>query len=282
MLTNQHVHNSPSSKVSTHIVRTFGLHRIHIHRHLNPKIDVMREYRKLDDTIVMRLNRSGALFRDSARSGKSQRFNDIDPNAKSDFNDDSEACLYIWRELIGMYTYATRLAVTLPLTISLLANWKSRTEIIDYCVSVVDSELTKKENKLNAILDSSHPSEESSPTRFVPSRPQGDSWRGPSSDFYKAQTQRPNPIPLATDLEERKRAEASMSYEDRQDFERRRREKENDAKSSLWEERVKVSTTLVKFFDCALICSQKTLISNEKTVEAIVRRRSYEGMCCNS
>jgi hypothetical protein len=61
----------------------------------------MREYRRLDDTIVMRLNRSDALFKDSARLGRSQRFNDPDMNAKFDASDDSEACLHIWRQLIG-------------------------------------------------------------------------------------------------------------------------------------------------------------------------------------
>jgi hypothetical protein len=125
-------------------------------------------------------------------------------------------------------------------------NWKSRAAIIDYCVSVVDSELKQKETKLHAILDSSSPSSSQSSNTgpFTPSRPRGDGWQGPSNDFYRA-TSWPDTLPpqSSTDPEETKRLEASMSIEDRQDFERRRREKENDAKSSLYEERVKVGST---------------------------------------
>jgi hypothetical protein len=131
------------------------------------------------------------------------------------------------------------------------ANWKSRAEIIDYCVSVVDSELTQKEAKLNAILDSSSPSppQSSNTGLFTPSRPRGDAWQGPSNDFYRS-TSWPDTLPpqSTTNPEEAKRLEASMSIEDRQDFERRRRERENDAKSSLYEERVKVGSTPVSAY----------------------------------
>jgi len=203
-------------------------------------LDVMREYRRLDDTIVMRLNRSDALFRDSARSGKSQRFSDSDRGSRMESGEDSETCLYIWRQLVGKYASVNHsFGILSALS---LANWKSRTEIIDYCVSVVDSELAHKEAKLSTILDSSPISPANAkPTTFTPSQPQKDSWQGPSNDFYRA-TRRPNSLPPVTsaDPEEIKRIEAAMTSEERQDFERRQREKENDVKASLWEERVKV------------------------------------------
>lgn len=136
--------------------------------------------------------------------------------------------------------------LTIPL-VAISANWKSRAEIIDYCVSVVDSELKQKETKLNAILDSPSSTSAQSPSSglFAPSRPRGDIWQGPSSDFYRP-GQRINNLPpqSSTEPEERKRIEAAMSTEDRHDAERRRREMENDAKSSLYEERVKVCMLL--------------------------------------
>jgi hypothetical protein len=107
MSMSQLVPNSPSSKVcdtlstqQSHRPRP-GIIKSHTEYSLCIYLDVMREYRRLDDTIVMRLNRSDALFKDSARLGRSQRFNDPDMNAKFDASDDSEACLHIWRQLIG-------------------------------------------------------------------------------------------------------------------------------------------------------------------------------------
>lgn len=52
----------------------------------------MREYRKLDDSITMRLNRTNAQFRDRDRLGL---------GAKG--NVQEQACAYLWEELIGKY-----------------------------------------------------------------------------------------------------------------------------------------------------------------------------------
>lgn len=52
--------------------------------------DLMNQYRKLDDTINMRLNRTTAQFRDRERSGLS---------GKGDVEE--QACAQVWRELVG-------------------------------------------------------------------------------------------------------------------------------------------------------------------------------------
>jgi len=71
--------------------------------------DLMREYRKLDDSVTMRLNRSNAQFRDRQRSGS---------RGAASSNPQDEACLSMWRQLVG--------------------NWKARAGIIQRCTEVVD------------------------------------------------------------------------------------------------------------------------------------------------
>ncbi|CAL1700955.1 unnamed protein product [Somion occarium] len=73
----------------------------------------MKEYRKLDDSITMRLNRTTAQFRDRDRLGL---------GGKETIQD--QACAYMWKELVE--------------------NWKRRTEIIEYCVGVVDKSMEEK------------------------------------------------------------------------------------------------------------------------------------------
>ena len=49
--------------------------------------DIMKEYRKLDDSITMRLNRNNAQWRDKDRlAGPSKQ---------------DDACEYFWKELVG-------------------------------------------------------------------------------------------------------------------------------------------------------------------------------------
>ncbi|KIK30679.1 hypothetical protein PISMIDRAFT_670769 [Pisolithus microcarpus 441] len=79
--------------------------------------DLLREYRRLDDTITMRLNRSDAQFRDRDRVGSNKKGNVQDL-----------ACEYVWKELVE--------------------NWKRRTEIVDYCVNVVDQSMNEKRRVL--------------------------------------------------------------------------------------------------------------------------------------
>ena len=50
----------------------------------------MNQYRKLDDTINMRLNRTNAQYRDRERMGLA---------GKGDIEE--QACAQVWRELIG-------------------------------------------------------------------------------------------------------------------------------------------------------------------------------------
>ncbi|KAI0005072.1 caffeine-induced death protein 2-domain-containing protein [Russula compacta] len=69
--------------------------------------ELLKEYRKLDDAVTMRINRTTAQFRDRDRAGASRKG-----------NVQESACAYLWQELV--------------------ANWKRRAEIIDYCVKVVD------------------------------------------------------------------------------------------------------------------------------------------------
>jgi hypothetical protein len=52
--------------------------------------DLLKEYRRLDDTITMRLNRTNAHFRDRDRAGTSTKGNIQD-----------QACAYVWKELVG-------------------------------------------------------------------------------------------------------------------------------------------------------------------------------------
>ncbi|TFK43542.1 caffeine-induced death protein 2-domain-containing protein [Crucibulum laeve] len=76
--------------------------------------ELLREYRRLDDTINMRLNRANAAMRDKERHQ--------DDTTAGNVQD--QACTYLWRELVG--------------------NWKRRTQLVEYCVSVVDQSLTQK------------------------------------------------------------------------------------------------------------------------------------------
>lgn len=69
--------------------------------------DLLKEYRKVDDSITVRLNRTNAQFRDRDRLGDS---------GKGSLQD--QACAYFWQELVE--------------------SWKRRLEVVDYCATVVD------------------------------------------------------------------------------------------------------------------------------------------------
>ncbi|OJT10158.1 hypothetical protein TRAPUB_13263 [Trametes pubescens] len=60
--------------------------------------DLMSQYRKLDDTINMRLNRTTAQFRDRERSGLSGKG-----------GVEEQACIQVWRELVGASGWPSRL-----------------------------------------------------------------------------------------------------------------------------------------------------------------------------
>ncbi|KZP00182.1 hypothetical protein CALVIDRAFT_595581 [Calocera viscosa TUFC12733] len=78
--------------------------------------DLMRDLRKADDSISMRMNRNSAQFRDLARE------------RGINGNNEQEACAYFWREL--------------------MVKWKGRTDIIDYCIQVVDTAAEEKRQRL--------------------------------------------------------------------------------------------------------------------------------------
>lgn len=92
--------------------------------------DLLREYRKLDDTINMRLNRTNAQFRDRDREGKSKG------------NVQDETCMYIWQSLVGMFHTLLRVSCC---SYTVVENWKRRTEIVSYCVEVVDKSIDAKQ-----------------------------------------------------------------------------------------------------------------------------------------
>ncbi|TFY72951.1 hypothetical protein EVG20_g26 [Dentipellis fragilis] len=87
------------------------------------RADLLKEYRKLDDSITMRLNRTNAQFRDRDRLGAG--------GGKGNVQD--QACAYIWKDLVE--------------------NWKRRAEIIDYCVAVVDESVESKKQFINEKQD---------------------------------------------------------------------------------------------------------------------------------
>lgn len=81
--------------------------------------EILREYRKLDDTITMRLNRANAAMRDQERA----------QDGLGGENAQNQACAYIWRELVG--------------------NWKRRTQLVEYCANVIDEDLKEKQRVIH-------------------------------------------------------------------------------------------------------------------------------------
>ncbi|KII95219.1 hypothetical protein PLICRDRAFT_34061 [Plicaturopsis crispa FD-325 SS-3] len=79
--------------------------------------DLLKEYRKLDDSITMRINRTNAQFVDMERLGAS---------GKGTVQD--RACSYLWKDLVE--------------------NWKRRKELVEYCVDVVDRSLDEKRKSI--------------------------------------------------------------------------------------------------------------------------------------
>ena len=55
-------------------------------------VELMKEYRKVDDSVTMRMNRTMAQFRDRDRAGMSE----------STRNSQDQACSYFWTELVGV------------------------------------------------------------------------------------------------------------------------------------------------------------------------------------
>lgn len=60
--------------------------------------DLLKEYRRLDDTITMRLNRANAAVRDQEREKTSSR-----SGGKGTIQD--QACSSLWQELVCVYEF---------------------------------------------------------------------------------------------------------------------------------------------------------------------------------
>jgi len=80
--------------------------------------EILKEYRRLDDTIVMRLNRANATVRDFERIHGGTGGGTVQ----------DQACASLWRELVG--------------------NWRRRTELLEYCTTIVDQALIEKRRTL--------------------------------------------------------------------------------------------------------------------------------------
>jgi hypothetical protein len=97
--------------------------------------EILKEYRKLDDTIVMRLNRANARMRDHNRHQTT--------NGEQTLQD--QACHNVWRELVGkLYFYRYE-----PRTIICAANWTRRRQLIGFCGDVMDQLLAEKETTVD-------------------------------------------------------------------------------------------------------------------------------------
>jgi hypothetical protein len=59
-------------------------------REIRCTLELLKEYRKLDGTVTMRINRTNAQFRDRDRLG-----------ATGKGNVQEQACAYLWQELVG-------------------------------------------------------------------------------------------------------------------------------------------------------------------------------------
>jgi hypothetical protein len=102
-------------------------------------LEILREYRRLDDTISMRLNRANAAMRDH------ERLTDVAGGG----NVQEQACLSMWRELVGEF-----LQVKVCHNFSqAVGNWTRRTKLVEYCVYVMDQSLIDHRKVMEAQTD---------------------------------------------------------------------------------------------------------------------------------
>jgi undecaprenyl pyrophosphate synthase len=111
-------------------------------------LELLNEYRKLDDAITMRLNRTNAQFRDRDRAG----------NATSKSSIQEQACDYLWRDLVGSYNslsswFACVHIVVLTCMMCRSENWKRRSELVGYCIDVVDHGIEDKRRAFEKEVD---------------------------------------------------------------------------------------------------------------------------------
>ena len=55
-------------------------------------IELMKEYRRIDDGVTMRLNRTVAMFREREKLGAGSQSG----------SPEQEGCAYFWKDLVGM------------------------------------------------------------------------------------------------------------------------------------------------------------------------------------
>lgn len=142
----------------------------------------------------------------------------------------------LFLETVGGYVRGHLLASLRPGLLVFPANWRSRAEIIDYCVRVVDNRLEQKEHNLQQVINDGTPATPS--TLFKPHSTEVEPWRGPTSDFYR-------PVRQISTTNPQVNEDGELDAQERYEFERRQRERENDARAALWEERVKVSAGMI-------------------------------------
>ena len=87
----------------------------------------------------MRLNRTTAQFRDRDRQGL------VGQGSVED-----EACMQIWRELVGEWLSSVLYPSPLTRPSRTIANWRRRTDIVEYCVGVVDRSMDSKRTAMEA------------------------------------------------------------------------------------------------------------------------------------
>lgn len=97
-------------------------------------VELMREYRKVDDNVTMRLNRTVAQFRDRDRHSSAAHIPEED------------ACAFFWKDLVCVWNHIRN--SSLSYSSFGIANWKKRTEIIQYCVAIVDQSIEDKQKTI--------------------------------------------------------------------------------------------------------------------------------------
>lgn len=83
-------------RVSTGVIREVAAENCSLTPRWNAA-ELMKEYRKLDDSVTMRMNRSLAQFRDRDRMRADS----------SSSNPQEESCAYFWKELVGACVHAS-------------------------------------------------------------------------------------------------------------------------------------------------------------------------------
>lgn len=121
------------------------------------RIDLMKQYRKLDDTIVTKLNRANAARRDSNRTRGLPSYvhsiallpwdtrADLSCRRSNSTEGQDDMCLALWQEMIGQSAPHNGLTISLAEIITPFpAGYEARQKLLTYCTGVVDDNLNSK------------------------------------------------------------------------------------------------------------------------------------------